>query len=51
MRFLSFIISLSIVLILIGIGATQGFSFEVYLGLLIAGGKFIVEVVRTILGG
>ena len=48
MRFLSFIISLAIVLILIGIGASQGFSFEVFLGLLAAGAKFFIELVKAL---
>ena len=49
MGLLSFIVSLAIVLIFLGIGVTQGFSLEVFAGLLVAGGKFIGDVVREIL--
>ncbi|MGE5445980.1 MAG: hypothetical protein ACM3SR_15540 [Ignavibacteriales bacterium] len=49
LQFVSFIISLAITLILVGIGATYGFSFQVYAGMLMAGAKFIIEFIRLIL--
>jgi hypothetical protein len=49
LQFVSFIISLAITLILVGIGATHGFSFQVYVGMLMAGAKFIIEFIRLIL--
>ena len=51
MSIFSFIVSLAILLILLGIGANQGFSVEVFLGLIIAGGSFIVELVRALFNG
>ena len=51
MSILSFIVSLAILLILLGIGANHGFSFEVFLGLIIAGGSFIVELVKALFHG
>lgn len=51
MSILSFIVSLAILLILLGIGANHGFSVEVFLGLIIAGGNFVVELVRALFHG
>jgi hypothetical protein len=49
LQFFSFIIAGAITLILVGIGATHGFSFQVYVGMLMAGAKFIIEFIRLIL--
>lgn len=51
MSILSFIVSLAILLILLGIGVNQGFSVEVFLGLIVAGGNFIIELVRALFNG
>ncbi len=48
MGIISFIVSVVIILVFLGIGATQGFSFEVFLGLLASGGKFFVELVKSL---
>jgi len=51
MGILSFIVSAAILLILLGIGANHGFSVEVFLGLIVAGGSIIIELVRTLFNG
>jgi len=51
MSILSFIVSAAILLILLGIGANHGFSVEVFLGLIVAGGNFIIELVRALFNG
>jgi hypothetical protein len=46
MVIISFFVSLAIILIFLGIGATRGFSFEVFFGLVAAGAKFFIELVK-----
>ncbi len=48
MAIISFLVSLAILLIFLGIGATHGFSFGVFFGLLADGAKFFIELVKAL---